>query len=232
MLVAVYDGTQPLVGVSGGSAPSAPNRIEIRRVETDEKGKVMTVRWRLVPREQGTPIVTTPLEVVLLDRFDGEVRFERQTGPEDAPQGKEVKMLGRAFWSDGWKAEEPARQWVVHRYEDLIDPRLKAPEDVLERMRQEAAARYARPLGVDAVDFKKHMVVGVSGGVQPSGGYKAVVTRIQADAEDKQLTVRWVVQRPREGEKVAEGLTHPAEVVLIEQFAGEIRFEEQPSKAP
>src|SRR5438876_878614 len=50
MLLAVFDGTQPLVGVSGGGEPSAPNRIEIRRVEVSDDGKTMAVRWRTVPR--------------------------------------------------------------------------------------------------------------------------------------------------------------------------------------
>ena len=48
MVLAAADGTQPLVGVSGGGPPSAPNRIEISQVEVDEGGKAMTVR--LAPR--------------------------------------------------------------------------------------------------------------------------------------------------------------------------------------
>jgi hypothetical protein len=38
-------------------------------------------------------------------------------------------------------------------------------------MRKENAARYTKALKVDAIDFGKQMILGVSGGVQPSGGY-------------------------------------------------------------
>ena len=111
-------------------------------------------------------------------------------------RGKEVKVLARAFWPDGWRAEKPARQWVVRRYEDLIDPRLKAPEEVLERMRREAAGRYAKALKVDAIDFTKDMIVGVSGGVRPTGGYHVEVTKVEADAAGKRLTVHWRLSAP------------------------------------
>ena len=46
MILAVGDGTQPLVGVSGGGPPSAPYTVSIVRVDRDEAGKTLTVRWR------------------------------------------------------------------------------------------------------------------------------------------------------------------------------------------
>jgi hypothetical protein len=236
MLLAVADGTQPLVGISGGPAPSAPNRIEVGRVSMDEKGKIMTVRWRLVPREAGTPIITAPLEVVLVPRFDGKVRFEREAAAtkdkEEAPTGMEIKISGRAFWPDGWRAEEPARQWIVRRYEDLIDPRIEANETILERMRKENADRYAKALKVDAIDFHKQMIVGISGGVQPSGGYRMKATKAVIDAEGKRMTVYWKLHSPDRDAKVAPAPTHPAEVVLVAQFAGEVRFEEESAPKP
>lgn len=172
IVLAVADGTQPLVGVSGGGAPSAPNRIEIGQVAADEEGKVLTVRWRLVPREPADGLLSAPLQAVLVERFDGNVRFEREAVPakdrDEPAKGKDVKVLARASWPDGWRQEEPARRWVVRRYEDLIDPRLEAPDVVLERMRKENANRYAKALKVEAVDFDKQMVVGVRAASSPT----------------------------------------------------------------
>jgi hypothetical protein len=227
MILAVADGTLPMVGVSGGGPPSVPNRVEVARVAVVEDGKALLVGWRLAPRDPKDDIITHPLEVVLVERFDGEVRFERLPARADgAAPGKEVKPLARAFWPDGWRPEEPARQWVVRSRDELIDQRLKAPENVLERMRAEAAARYAKALKVAAVDFDKQMVVGVSAGVQPGPGYRVEVVGVEKGEKGEGLTVRWRLHAPAEA---AEGApTHPAAVALFGRTAGKVVFREEP----
>lgn len=42
MILAVEDGTQPMVGVSGGVRPAGA-RVEVTRAETDAAGKTLTV---------------------------------------------------------------------------------------------------------------------------------------------------------------------------------------------
>jgi len=106
-----------------------------------------------------------------------------------------------------------------------FDPRLRAPEPVLERLRAEAKARYAAALKVGGIDFAKQMVVGVSGGVQPAGA-RVEVTRATAGAGGKALTVYWKLHPAPPG-KPAGGLAHPAEVVLLDRFAGAIHFREE-----
>src|SRR6266545_6058829 len=175
MLLVVEDGSMPLVGISGGGPPSAPYAVAITRVERDGEAKRLTVSWRRVRPDKAQGVLTRPLQAVLIDRFDGEVAFRRlppadQAGAKDpSPAGQEVRPVARAFWPDGWSPEAPPRQWVVRSEAELIDPRLRAPEPVLERMRREAAARYAKALGVKGIDFTQKMVVGVSAGVQPAG---------------------------------------------------------------
>lgn len=221
MVLAVEDGSQPMVGVSGGGPPSAPLVVNITRVEKDEAGKTMTVYWKRVPRGKDQ-LLTRPLEAVLVERFAGEVKFH-QIGVEARPDtnGTEVKVLARAAWPDGWPPEAPRQEWVVRSADELIDPRLRAPEPVLERMRAEALARYKKALGVEAIDFTKQMVLGVSGGVQPAGA-RVEVTRIEQD-DKGQLTVTWKLHGPKTGAK-AEKVEHPAEVVLVERSAGAVRF--------
>jgi hypothetical protein len=232
MLLVAADGSLPMVGVANGPPPSVPYRIEFVRVTVDEAAKVITVAWRFEPRDPAGPVITYPLAAALVPRLEGEVRFVQlptpgQDGPKPpAPEGKEVRVQARAFWPDGWPPEMPPQRWVVRSYQELIDPRLRAPEPVLERMRQERAARYAKALGVEKVDFDRHMILGVSGGVQASPDYRVEVVKVEKEAEGKGLVVSWKVIPPRPGRPAAPGLAHPAEVVLVEQVPGPVKFQQ------
>src|SRR5437868_4969440 len=139
MLVVIEDGTQPMVGVSGGGPPSALYAVEVFRIDRNDDARTMTVHYRLVPRGKDQGVLTRPLEAVLIEKLDGEVKFNKlapadKPGKEPEAVGKEVKPVARGFWADGWKPEAPRQEWVVRNYADLIDQRLRAPEPVLERM--------------------------------------------------------------------------------------------------
>jgi hypothetical protein len=224
MLVAVEDGTQPMVGVSGGGPPSAPYTVSVVRVDSD--GKTLTVYWRRL-RRKADQVLTRPEDAVLLPRSDAEVKFHKLPDPPAEPTppppvGKAVEHVVHAFWPDGWPPEAPRTEWVVRSENDLIDPRLRAPEPVLERMRAEARARYAKALGVRDIDFGTQMVAGVSGGVQPAGA-KVEVTRVTADPAGKVLTIHWRLRPPAQSDP-AGGIAHVAEVVLLDRFPGDVRF--------
>jgi hypothetical protein len=78
---------------------------------------------------------------------------------------------------------------------------------------------------VPAIDFHKQMIVGVSAGVQPTGGYRVEVTRVEKDQDGKGgTTALWRLRTPPPDQRVAQELTHPAEVVLIEHRAGPVQF--------
>ena len=234
MMVVIEDGTQPLVGVSGGGAPSALYAVAVFRVDRDDTAKTMTIHWRLVPRGKDQGILTRPLEVVLVDRFDGEVKFNKLAAadkPMKAPElvGKEVTPIARAFWPDGWQPEAPRQEWVVRDYAALIDPRLAAPEPVLERMRAEALARYTKALKVETIDFTKQMIIGVSAGVHPTTA-RVEITRVVRDDSKKSLTVYWQFHG-RLKDAVFQGVSHVAEVILVERTEDAIRFQvELPKK--
>lgn len=234
MLIVVEDGTQPMVGVSGGGPPSALYAVRIVRIDRDDDAKTTTVRWRLRPRGKDDPVLTRPLEAVLVPKFDGEVKFDKLP-PADKPAkeppvvGKEVKAEARAFWPNGWPPDAPRQEWVIRNYADLIDPRLRAPEPVLERMRAEAAARYAKALGVKEIDFTKQMVAGVSGGVQPAGA-KVAVTKVTADPKGV-LTVFWKLVPPPAGKASGE-IAHPAEVILLDRTTAPVKFQQEAAKSP
>lgn len=229
MIIAVEDGTQPMVGVSGGGPPSAPYTVSIARMDRDEAGKTLFVRWRRLPRGKDE-VLTRPLAAVLVERSDGEVKFDRLPDPlgkekEPTSAGKEVSAAARSFWPDGWPPEAPRKEWFVRNEVELIDFRLRAPEPVLEKMRAEAKARYAKALKRDSIDFTKQMVVGVSGGVRPAGA-RLEVTRAETDEAGKTLTVYWKLHAAPKDRPTTE-IAHPAEVVLLDRFAGDIRFLEE-----
>ncbi|MCE9525363.1 MAG: hypothetical protein K8R36_04850 [Planctomycetales bacterium] len=233
MLLVVEDGTQPLVGVSGGGAPSAPSVIEIPRIAVDEAGKTMTVSWQLTPRGKDSPIITRPLLAVVVKRFEGDVKFDKLPTRSDASKekpagGKETPILAQALWPDGWPAEAPRKEWVIRSEQELIDRRLRAPEHVLEEMRKKALAQYVKALRVAEIDFSRQMIVGVSGGVQESG-IGVNVLRAEVDSKGTTMTIYWSLSPAAAGRKEV-GIAHPAEVLLVDQFEGEVQFKEEPAK--
>jgi hypothetical protein len=72
------------------------------------------------------------------------------------------------------------------------------------------------------------MIVGVSGGVQ-EGEPSVEVLRAEVDSKGVTMTIHWCLNRRSTDRKDAE-IAHPAEVLLVDQFEGEVRFKEVPSK--
>ena len=58
-------------------------------------------------------------------------------------------------------------------------------------------------------------------------GTRVEITRAETGAGGKTLTVYWKLH-PAGKDGRAAGIAHPAEVVLLDRFAGDIRFKEEP----
>lgn len=142
-------------------------------------------------------------------------------------KGSNVKILARGGWHGGWRSKDQPEQWTIRGRDDLADPRMKAPEHVIEAIRQRNAERLAKTLKVAGVDFEKHMVIGVSGGMKRTGGYRVEVIRIETNASKNEMTVHWIVYVPKLGQPLTRTITYPGEVVLVEKFVGEVRFEQE-----
>ena len=84
-------------------------------------------------------------------------------------------------------------------------------------------ADVARFLKVDKIDFSKQMLVVISGGSRPTGGYS--VDFKGATVKDKVLTVSWVLKTPAPGAFVTQAFTHPMLVVLMDRFEGKVVFD-------
>jgi PrcB C-terminal len=80
--------TRTLLLVVAGTQPSRGYRVEVTRVERDREGKALRVHWKLHPPPPGQAMAPAPTHsaaVVLLKRFDGEVKLEPPEPAVEAP---------------------------------------------------------------------------------------------------------------------------------------------------
>jgi hypothetical protein len=73
-----------------------------------------------------------------------------------------------------------------------------------------------------AVDFAKHMVVGIFLGSKPSAGYAVEIVNVRN--EEKDLIVEYVQKQPGRGTMAAQILTEPFHLVAVPKHAGTVRF--------
>jgi hypothetical protein len=80
-------------------------------------------------------------------------------------------------------------------------------------------------MGIQSIDWKKQMVVAISGGIRPSGGARVEVTR--QVLQEKGLDIYWKLLTQPGG----VGLS-PTETMLVPRFDGEVRFFQEGVKQP
>lgn len=86
-----------------------------------------------------------------------------------------------------------------------------------------AAAQLAKQLKVDAIDWKKQMVICIQGGTQRTGGYSVEVKSLEV--KDGKLIVNWKLNTPPPGSIVTQAFTNPALTILVDRFDGDVVFE-------
>src|SRR5262245_63118398 len=94
---------------------------------------------------------------------------------QDAKGGEELKILAKAMWRYAPANPDGKREGyklVLKTAADLVAAtpfsKLDAPQQVVEKM---ANAELAKTLKVDNIDWTKQMLIVVTAGVKPSGGY-------------------------------------------------------------
>lgn len=86
--------------------------------------------------------------------------------------------------------------------------------------RKQAILHAETALLVKAVDFDRHMIVAVSAGPVHGKLLRLDVTRLEMKKDE--LRVHWLIQRMLE--KITDPLVHPARIVLVEKFEGDVTF--------
>ncbi|MBI3821935.1 MAG: protease complex subunit PrcB family protein [Planctomycetes bacterium] len=90
-----------------------------------------------------------------------------------------------------------------------------------------ASASLAKLLKVESIDWKKQMVIVISGGQQRTGGFSVEAKSLEV--KDGKLIVNWKVNPPPPGSFVTQALSTPTLTILVDRFEGDVVFE---PKAP
>jgi hypothetical protein len=139
-----------------------------------------------------------------------------------AQETKEVKNPPQAPWpyaranADG--VGKGATTLIIRSEEELIKAS-GLPGD--GRTRMQLADFLQKAFKLDKVDYDKQMLVVITGGTQPSGGFRLEAQKVVADG--KTLTIHWKLHAPKDVATAV--ITHPATLVLVDRSNGEIRFE-------
>jgi hypothetical protein len=141
-------------------------------------------------------------------------------------RGDEARVLGQGEWANvppdtGAAGQEP-RALAVRSLQELYRA-LGVPGDGKSRLQMERF--FANAFGTKRVDFKTRTLLLVVAGTQPSRGYRVEVTRVERDREGQALRVHWKLHPPPPGQAGAPAPTHPAAVVLLKRFDGEVKLE-------
>lgn len=76
--------TQMVILVSGGAQRTGGYSVEVTKL--DVRDKTLTVHWKLNTPKPGQPVTqafTHPAQTLLVERFDGTVKFDPPAGKED-----------------------------------------------------------------------------------------------------------------------------------------------------
>jgi hypothetical protein len=139
---------------------------------------------------------------------------------EDKTKDKELKIQARGFWRAPAKPGAAAQQ-LAFRHPGEAAKAMGLTGD--GRSRIQATRMLAQALKVPSIDWDKQMVVVVTAGAKPTGGYSVEITSLSV--KDKTLTVHWKLKSPGPGSIVTQAFTHPAQAVLTERFEGEVKFD-------
>ena len=95
---------------------------------------------------------------------------------------------------------------------------------VIRTADEKATAELAKRLKVVSIDWKKQMVITISGGSRPTGGYSVEAKSLEV--KDGKLIVHWKLNVPTG--IVTQAFTHPMLTILVDRFEGDVVFDPAP----
>ena len=235
---------QMLIVATAGTQSSGGFKVEILSVKENDKNLLVT--WKVTPPDGfATNAFTHPGVVVLVDQNAKPAQFiepgkvppkkgpaidESPANPADPSESpaRSADQSDEKPVPEGPKiiARTSARlattSLVIRSAEELAKLRGGKEEP------DQASAEVAKMLKVEGIDWKKQMLITVSGGVQRTGGYSVEVKGLSV--KDKNLIVNWKLNTPAPGSIVTQAFTHPSATILVDRFEGEVRFDPPPPK--
>lgn len=143
----------------------------------------------------------------------------------DVEPAPAAKVIATTDWASfpNTPSLEAGKHVVARSAAELVkaipiqEARGAAPEDV----RKEVEAAFAKLLKVKAIDWKKQMLVVVTGGMCPQTDYRVEVTGLKM--KGKTMTVSWKLHAPKG--PAGDAITYPATVALVPRVDGKVEFE-------
>ncbi len=180
------------------------------------------------PTKQGPRFVPVPA-----DKLDPDVKaalakvkpLEFKIAEDDKTKEKEVKIQARGFWRAPARPGSAAQQLVLRNAVQAAKAMNLAPDG---RSQIQATKTLAQAFKVETIDWDKQMVIVVTAGAKPTGGYSVEVLGVTA--QDKTLTVRWKLNSPGRDSIVTQAFTHPAQAILVDKAEGEPKFVKETKK--
>ncbi len=140
---------------------------------------------------------------------------------ENKKDKSDVKILARGVWP---VQEEKPAQRVLRSGEELATALGVEPQNAKEkRFQNEAMRDTAKLLKVKNIDWDKQMLLVVADGAKRTGGYRVEIVSLRI--KDGTLTVNWKLHAPPADAVVTQAITYPAQMVLVERFRGNVRFD-------
>lgn len=224
-------------GIEVGRAYEVNKQGEIIRIdELPIESFTQEVKSQLIGPGPGPLPKLRPLPAPILPRNDaqGAVQPIRHIaelaagaagkGDEKPQAGKEPKVLARAYWPHG-KADPKSKKGETVAIKSASElagrspwSELDANSQVVEKMATQAVATL---LKVPDIDWNKQMLIVVTAGPRPTGGWKVNIDALKVSG--KTLAVEWSVTPPTG--IVTQAFTHPGQVILVERFDGPVTFE-------
>src|SRR3954447_20602851 len=143
----------------------------------------------------------------------------------DKTKEKALKIQARGFWRAAARPGSAAQQLVLRNAIPAAQAMGLAPDG---RSQTQATRTLAQAFKVPTIDWEKQMVIVVTAGAKPTGGYSVEVLGVEA--KDKTLTVRWKLNAPGPDSIVTQAFTHPAQAVLVDTAEGEPKFVQETKK--
>ncbi len=93
---------------------------------------------------------------------------------------------------------------------------------VIRTANEKVTADIAAAFKLPGIDWTKQMVIVVSGGPQPTGGYGIIAKSVEI--KGNRLVVNWELLRPDPSSNVTQAFTHPTVTILVDRFDGDVEF--------
>ncbi len=157
----------------------------------------------------------------------GLVKGGKKKGKQEAKGGGEqLKVYATTRWPYARaipNKDRKGKQFVMRKQADLFGkvqmPRVDTPTK--EQWLKLAEKKMAKAFGRKKIDWDKQMIVVVTAGSRPTGGYRMTINSLRV--KNKKLHVTYTVTPPRG--IATQAFTHPAIMALVERFDGPIEFQ-------